>query len=381
MRAYVWTDKALTRHAGRFVWLSLDIEKAKNAAARKHIGIQAFPTLYVLDPADGRVAIRWIGGASVVQLERLFDDGELAVKGGAHGPAIDALVEADRAYGASDFAAAAKAYERALDKAPEGWPAYGRTVEALMFAYSSLDSLVPSVQLAMRALPHVEHTNSEASIAAGALDATVQLPESHPQRALWLQHFEKVSRKALADPQLSLAGDDRSGVYFTLEDAREAAHDSLGRRQTMEEHVAMLEHQAATASSAEQRAVYDSHRLSLYISLGRPEAAIPMLEQSQKDFPTDYNPPARLASAYKATGRWNEALAASDRALARVYGPRQFLVLTTRADIQLALGDKASAKKTLTEAIAKAEAMPEGLRSEGTVRSLKKKLEGLGETN
>ena len=79
MRAYTWTDKALTRHAGRFVWLSLDMEKAVNAPARKQIGITAFPTLYVVDPSDGHVAIRWLGGASIAQLERLFDDGELAV--------------------------------------------------------------------------------------------------------------------------------------------------------------------------------------------------------------------------------------------------------------------------------------------------------------
>ena len=48
-------------------------------AARKRIGISAFPTLYVLDPTDQHVAIRWLGSANVAQLERLLDDGELAV--------------------------------------------------------------------------------------------------------------------------------------------------------------------------------------------------------------------------------------------------------------------------------------------------------------
>src|ERR1044072_2091571 len=99
MRAYVWTDKALTRHAGRFVWLSLDMEKARNAAARKQIGLRASPPLYVVDPSDGHVAIRWLGGASIAQLERLFDDGALAVEGGAKGPALEALVAAGRAAG------------------------------------------------------------------------------------------------------------------------------------------------------------------------------------------------------------------------------------------------------------------------------------------
>ena len=60
------------------------MEKAANAAARKQLGISAFPTLYVVDPSDGHVAIRWLGSATIPQLERLFDDGELAEIGRAH---------------------------------------------------------------------------------------------------------------------------------------------------------------------------------------------------------------------------------------------------------------------------------------------------------
>src|SRR2546423_2572408 len=131
MRAYLWTDKALTRHAGRFVWLSLDMEKAQNAAARKQIGISAFPTLYVVDPADGHVAIRWLGGASIPQLERLFDDGELAVGGGAKGPALAALIAADRAYGSEKFADAGDGYRTALATAAEARPAGSRDVQSL----------------------------------------------------------------------------------------------------------------------------------------------------------------------------------------------------------------------------------------------------------
>ena len=35
MRANVFTDKALGRYAGQFVWLSLDVEKAENAPYKK----------------------------------------------------------------------------------------------------------------------------------------------------------------------------------------------------------------------------------------------------------------------------------------------------------------------------------------------------------
>ncbi len=377
MRAYTWTDKALTRHAGRFVWLSLDMEKAKNAPARRQIGITAFPTLYVVDPADGHVAIRWLGGASLKQLERLFDDGELAVNGGAKGPALEALVAADRAYGAEKFAEACAQYVRALAAAPEGWPAYTRAVESLVFAYGEADSNEAMIRLADASWPRVKGTVSSANVAASALSAAAGMPDSVPERSAWLARYESACREVVADRSLALTGDDLSGVYFSLEDAREAAKDSVGLRATREAHLAMLEQHATEAKSAEQRAVYDSHRLTLDMALDRPEAAVPMLEQSQKDFPDDYNPPQRLATAYKAMKKWPEALAASDAALARAYGPRQFLVLGTRADIQLGMGDKDAAAKTLSDAVAKAEAMPEGQRSENTIKSLKRRLEKL----
>jgi tetratricopeptide (TPR) repeat protein len=216
-----------------------------------------------------------------------------------------------------------------------------------------------------------------AIVAGSALDAAVGLPDSVADRKAWLARYEAACHEVLDDASLPLVGDDRSGLYFSLEDARDAAGDSLGVRALREQHVAMLEDQAKRAASAEQRAVYDSHRLSLYIALGRPEAAVPMLQQSERDFPADYNPPQRLATAYKAMKLWPDALAASDRALALAYGPRQFLVLNTRADIQLGMGDKPAAIATLTDALGRARKMPEGQRSDGTIKSLEKRLAGL----
>jgi tetratricopeptide (TPR) repeat protein len=380
MRAYVWTEKALTRHAGRFVWLSLDFEKAQNAAARKQLGISAFPTLYVVDPNDGHVAIRWLGGASLAQLERLFDDGELAVKGGAKGPALEALIAADRAYGSDKYADACNEYLRALSLAPEGWPGYARTVESLLFAYSQADSNDATLRLAESAWPRLRGTVSGANVASSGLSAAVGLPETHPGRAGFLARYEAACREVLTDPSLALFGDDRSGIYFSLEDAREAVGDSVGLRALREEHVALLEREASAAKSAEQRAVYDSHRLSLYIALGRPEAAVPMLEQSRRDFPDDYNPPQRLATAYKAMQKWPEAMAASTTAMQHAYGPRQFLVFNTRADIQLGMADSTAARGTLISALTAAEKMPEGLKSAGTIRQLRGRLEKLGVT-
>jgi hypothetical protein len=85
MRAYVFTDKALQRHAGQFVWLSLDVEKAENAVYEKRYGVDALPMFFVLDPKTEKAALRWVGGATVPQLQKILDDGLVAVRGGGGG--------------------------------------------------------------------------------------------------------------------------------------------------------------------------------------------------------------------------------------------------------------------------------------------------------
>src|SRR6185295_1546215 len=106
MKAFVFTDASLARHAAKFVWLDIDGEKASNAAARKLLKIPAYPTLYVVDPAKERVALRWVGGATVPQLHKLLDDGRVAVSGG--GTDLDALVaKADALYAAGEDSSAA----------------------------------------------------------------------------------------------------------------------------------------------------------------------------------------------------------------------------------------------------------------------------------
>jgi tetratricopeptide (TPR) repeat protein len=103
-----------------------------------------------------------------------------------------------------------------------------------------------------------------------------------------------------------------------------------------------------------------------------------MLEASERDLPDDYNPPARLAAVYARMERWNEGLAASERALAKAYGPRKLRILQTRADLQTGMGDVAAARATLEEALALAESLPPGQRSERTIDGLRRAIEAMG---
>jgi tetratricopeptide (TPR) repeat protein len=384
MRAFVFTDKSLTRHAGRFVWLEIDTETAENAGVRKRLGIVALPTFFIVDPASERVALRWVGGATLPQLEKLLDDGALAVataRPSEARPAVksaeSALARADRLYGEADYAAAAAAFEEALSLAPAGWPRYGRTVESLLFALDRTEGGERGALLAHDAFPRLRHTSSAANVAASGLDLALGLAADHPARGGLVNALEQDCREVAADATIPVAADDRSAVYGSLLQARKDAKDEAGAKQVATQWIAFLDGEATRAERPDQRVVFDAHRVAACLELGTPERAIPMLEASERDFPDDYNPPARLAAIYRAMKKWDEALAASNRAIGLAYGPRKLSILQTRADIFLGRADSTSARRTLEEAVALAESLPPGQRSESTIAALKRKLAAL----
>jgi tetratricopeptide (TPR) repeat protein len=379
MRAFVFTDASLKEHAGQFVWLEIDTEKSKNAAIRKRLGINALPTFFILDPADERVALRWVGGATLPQLTTLLADGRRAVAtpASAQGAtnADAALATADRLYGDGHYAEAADAYELAIAHAPANWPSYGRSMESLLYSLSSVDSSERVALIARDAYPRVAGTPSAPSVAASGLGETLELPADYPQRRELIAIHEARLKESLADPDVRIADDDRSSYMASLMDARKDAGDSTGARKAAEAWSTFLDGAATRAKTPDQRVVFDSHRLSAYLELGQPERAVPMLQQSQRDFPDDYNPPARLAVAYNAMKQWDDAIASTDRALKLAYGPRKLRIYSARVDAFTGKGDAAAARKTLEESIAYAEALPPGQRSESTIAALKKKLD------
>jgi len=377
MKANVYTDKSLERYAGRFVWLSINTEAPESAPFLKRYPIPALPTLLVLEPRQDTVALRYVGSANAAQLRSMLDDAEQKHRSSLSVAADQLLVRADGLASEGEHVAAAKEYESAIRSAPGGWRRFGRAAESLLF---SLQFASDHEQCATRALalyPRVKGTISSANVAAIGLSCAVALDKAHAKRQTWLQQLEKATREVFDNRRLGLSGDDRSGLYIALIEARDAAGDEEGMLALQVQWAAFLEEAAARAKTAEQRAVYDSHRLNAYLELATPAKAIPMLEQSERDFPEDYNPPARLAFIYKALKEYDKALAASDRALARVYGPRKLNVLSVRADIYTEKGDTKAAKETMVQDIEYAKALPEGQRSERRIAGLEKRLAGM----
>lgn len=372
MRANVFTDASLERYAGRFVWLSIDTENAKNSAFLKAHPISVWPTLLVLNP-DDKVVFRYAGGATTKQIRKLLDDGERAARG-TKSKADAALTRADALAAQGKHAEAAKAFDEAIAAAPKDWPRLGRAAESLTFALLQARDSDRCADRAAALYPRVRGTSSAVNVAATGLSCATSLEKDVWNRSELTATLEKATRETLAS-RVEMSADDRSGLYETLVDARETAKDEEGARTLREQWAAFLESEAAKAKNPDQRAVYDSHRLEVYLGLNEPEKAIAMLEQSERDLPNDYNPPARLVSAYKAAKRYDDALAASERALKLAYGPRKIGIYRNRASVFVAKGDKESARRTIEEAIRYAESLPAEQQSAAQVAAMRKQLE------
>jgi tetratricopeptide (TPR) repeat protein len=246
---------------------------------------------------------------------------------------------------------------------------------ALLFVHQMQDENAKCLALAREALPKLGGAPQSVMAARSGLDCALGLKKDDPARAAAVVEMEAATRKTLEPPGVGAAADDVSTSYFSLIQARKDAGDAAGATKDAEAWASFLEAQAKAAQTPEQRAVFDSHRLSAYMELKQPERAIPMLQESEKDLPDDYNPPARLATVYFEMKKLDEALAASNRALPKVSGPRRVQVLQRRSDIFAARGDAAAAREALEQALAYAESLPPGQRSERQVQALKKRLE------
>ena len=351
MKSYVFPDGALSPVADRYVWLEVDTEKPANRAFVEQFPTEALPTLLVIEPQTGQTFRRWIGSATVVELAARLRATALALTPGAPGtPAQDALARASAADATGDHASATEAYRQALAASVPRSLDHAQAVEGLVQRLAQDGDTAGCVELAREELSHVAPGTALATLVATGLSCALELQEKDPRRTAALGALEARVASLARDASVVLMADDRSSLFETEEGARRARGDLAGARDTAVRWTAFLEGEAARATSAEARAVFDSHRLSAYLALGEPERAIPMLEESARNFPADYNPPARLAVAYLAMREPWKALEAARRASSLVYGPRTLRVLLVRAEAEARVGDSHAARVTLARA-------------------------------
>ena len=380
MQHYVLDDVSLRPLADRVVFVALDTDRPENAAFVERYRMSVWPTFFVVDPQSGEVMGLWSGAASVAEMRALVEDGARAVadRAGSKLPADHPdrmLAEARRAQAGGDPAAAAAAYGRAL---AAGGPGFARRSEALIGRLAALHAakdLAGCARFGREHMGEVKGAALPADFASVLLACARGLPEGAAAERRGAEEAAIARLGALTrEPPPGSTPDDRADALGILASALKDKGDAAGARAAQEARIGVLEAAARDAKTPEMAATHDYARAMTYLDLGRGEEAVKMLAEREKQLPSLYEPPARLAYVLHAMGREAEALAAVDRALARSYGPRRSRYLGLKADIQGKLGDVRGQAATLREELSSYEALPPALRREEQIAQAKRRL-------
>ena len=378
MQHYVFVEPSLKPLENRIVFLALDTEREENAKFLERYQVNVWPTLFMIDPGSGKVAGYWPGAASLAEL-RNFLDGSLEVIDAlgqaalAPDSPLALLVEAKAATAANDPKKASTLFERALEKAPRDWPRRNEALYGLISAYARAGNAEKCVGLGLRHSAEVTGAALPVDFVSTVFECSQGIKNPARQREVRTSALERL-RALTTNPPADASVDDRADALDKLSSVLFALGDQRGAREAQERRLALMETAARAATSPEAAATHDYGRANAYVALGRPEEAIRMLEERERQLPESYDPPGRLARVLARLKRWPEALNAVNRALKNAYGPRRLGYLELKADIQRGMGDRAGELKTLEELVAGHQELSAGQAKKGGLDAARKRL-------
>jgi tetratricopeptide (TPR) repeat protein len=359
MRASVLNDAALVKRAGQFAWLSIDSDKPVNAAISEKLAAEGVPVFSVIDSSTGKIALSWYGSATAAQLVALADDGARVISGGASGP--DAvLARADQANARKDYKDAAAFYEQALKAGGDRWSKRQRVLESLIMAQMFAHDNAACAETALRDAPGMARDRSFDNVVYFGLGcAKSGTPE--------MKSLLKLGEEAVHIP--GVLSDDTSQLYGELVWHYRDEKDEAAAARAAGAWLAYLRKELAEAKTSEARLALDLQLVSAATALRKPEVALPEIERAERELPGEYMPPRSAASLYAQMGRWDDAMNACGRALARADGEPKLRVYTMCGGLLVRKGDKPAAKKMYEEGLAYGKTLPEGV-GKNAIRAL-----------
>ena len=304
------------------------------------------PSLYVIDPANGRVAASHYGGVSLAQLNEFLDGGARDLGARPLAPADSALAQAGEALGHGQLPEAVAAYRRALALGGASWPQREPAMAELAWTLMTSGEHQACADLALAEAPGMNRGPGFARVVlAGLLSAN--MADTTAWAVAARAKLVPLAREATAIT--TIARNDRFQLYQELMAGTDLAGDTVAAVQWGDRWLAEIER--TKPANDDERSALDIARVDAVSMLGTPERAIAPLEASERAMPRNYNACLRLAQVLSDAKRYDEALAACDRGLARVDGPlgRTWL-LETKAGAFMGKGDSAQARAVLEEA-------------------------------
>ena len=377
MQRYVFPDPGLRPVKDAAVYLSIDTENPKNKEFVDGFPLDAWPTFLVIDPEDGMVLGRWVGSATPNEFRLFVQQGVEALRAKANPSPADAeMRKGYEARAIRDFPGAAAAYGRAIELTGADDPARPGRLALYAFALSRVkteDANRKCVALGQKEMSAAGNSGVAAGIAEVVSDCARALPKQDPEAAQALRESTQKMVSLVRDPDAPLSVDDRSDLMATLADIYDDGGRHADAVAIMRKRVALLEGGAKKAPDHTMASTFDAHRVDSYLYLREPKKAEALLSAREKEMPSDYNPPARLARVYFEEKKLPEAEKAVDRALARMTrGQRQVGILGLKAKILAAQGKPAGA--VIREQLAIFRELPKTQQNPDTEQSLTKAL-------
>jgi thioredoxin-like negative regulator of GroEL len=346
-------DPALSRQAGRFVWLELNFDDSDNKDFLLRHQVTYTPSLYVIEPRSGRVAASHFGGVSLSQLTDFLDRGARGVAGGVVSPADSALARGDGLLGRGQLAEAAADYRAALAAGGPGWAHRETAVAQLVWTLMSEHQDEASAEVAVAEAPKMARRAAFARVVlAGLLGANGT--DSADWAAAARARLVPLAGEAVELKQISR--NDRFQLYQEMMIAAGLAGDKATVTRRGERWLGEIDRTAP--KNEDERTALDVARVDAVSILGTPERAIPGLQASEKAMPSNYDACLRLAQVQNLARRYDDAIASCDRGLARVDGPiGTTWLLETKAEALMGKGDNAQACQVLEDARGSANAI------------------------
>ena len=374
MQEYVLDDPSLRPLADRVIFAAIDTDKPSSAAFLERHAVKAWPTFFVLDPARDQVLGYWSGSGSVGEIRGLIEESlALLADSAPKDEASRAFAEARRAHAAGELDRAARSYEAAVAASAAAWPNRSAAILGWIQALHGAKAWAPCARVGTAHLGEITGAALPADASSYLLDCADHLPEGADRQAAQAAATARL-RAITARPPEGSTVDDRADALGILAEGLETSGDAAGAKKAQEDRLALLEAAARAAKTPDEAHTFDYLRANTYVALGRADEAVRMLEQRERELPTSYEPPARLASVLFKTGKLPEAQAAIDRAIARAYGPRRLRYLKLRADIQKKRGDSAGELATLRDEVKGYEALPPGQASPESLADARTRL-------
>ena len=292
------------------------------------------------------MAASHFGGISLAQLSDFLDQGARGVAGASLSPADSSFAAGEELLGHGRLRDASNAYKRSIDLGGSGWPNREPALAQLAWALMTEGERRECAELALAETPRMTRAPAFARVALAGLSSA-----NSGDTATWAVSARKTLLPLAQEASglAPIARNDRFQLYQEIMITYDLSGDSASMLRWGDRWLAEIERTVPT--NDDERTALDVARVDAVSEMGAPERAIAALQASERAMPRNYNAPLRLAQVLSQAKRYDEAIAACDRGLARVDGPigRTWL-LETKAQACAEKGDRAAARQVLDQA-------------------------------